>query len=1260
MGGARWFLATTEQAREMGLKRSWDVDWIAEQGVDRSKPFVLDIDTFHGGYGYSHASIPGVYDEADGFDMATPGKARTWPVLSTCESFGTVVDYRGWVIEHGGYMYVARGRYIAKYRVSDTPGSAPEILSMHQVGSGMAVAGQPAEHGGYLYVPIVQVSDEVLQRFHRLTTVNAEVAEVQTIAMSGTPTGGTYTISYNDGVNTSTTTALAFDAASTVVQAALRLLPGLQKITIVQSGTIPDFTHTITMTAAPGALAATSPPQFTSTDGTSGGTHTITHGTSTPGTTDQWDLGPAATLSRTFAAWFDKLTRATANTVSSATADPMTAGNWGALYPVGDAGRNVTALAVLGDDLFAAKPDGLWSFDETAHARHELTDLIHVIDAQNGIGMAAAQGALFIPHRSGFVRWRPGAYVDVGAEQEGYLEGDKSLHWGRVMGVAPFGKVIYYTSSGAYHEHGLLSSLRPGGRTGGFIPHMSHHFDSPVEHCATLSLDAQPAVPISSAVGSDDSAVGTVTWTNPTYINTSDDAYATAAVGTSHYLKALLPAATRVPTGATVVGVSVGIERKGGLGSYDTGADSVGTGANFASIGTNAWTNPTNITASDDTYATNATAGETQGLRGSNLGYAVPSTATILGITVEVERKASTVTGAISFVAAGGYGNDWSVPASLTVTKPTGTAQYDVLVAAIYWNSESSSLSLPSGWSLISTSTMNSIRVSLVYKVAGASEPSTYTFTASGGSPNQVNTVGIAAYRGCDRTSPIVDSAIQIDGGDFVQDIPGTTGTGTQVSFVVGNVGSGSVWSTPAGFTERADAAGAAVFERSSSGAATSSTRTPEGAWGGCSVLLRVASPVLDSQVRIVKADGTAGTTNKAATSTAWPTTEAYASYGGAADLWDETWTPANVNDADFGAVLSAIITTGTASVDHMRITVTYQDGDIVDSVVKLVRAGSVVGDNKASASQWPATDGIATYGGSSEMWGTTLTPAQCNAADFGVVLSVVTTAGTASVDAITIAIYYEVAGAADPSTYIAVLQVDAAKTTATPKLFKLGRAGLDPANDPNIDHAASDVEFQTPRYFAPDRSVSKVYRALTCWLDLDPETNTPGVQVWATVDDGTEFQMLDGNGAAAEFTTSGAKRLFFPKTAAAVGHWVQFRVTVPALAGEEVALDATIRNVKVYGVYNPVMTQQVTMGLILRQGAHADGQRELRTPDDQAADLADLAKPQAAATMYKDPETGEEGYFDVQGPHITEMRFKSGQQTLRVATVRALVQNYE
>ncbi len=62
---------------------------------------------------------------------------------------------------------------------------------------------------------------------------------------------------------------------------------------------------------------------------------------------------------------------------------------------------------------------------------------------------------------------------------------------------------------------------------------------------------------------------------------------------------------------------------------------------------------------------------------------------------------------------------------------------------------------------------------------------------------------------------------------------------------------------------------------------------------------------VRDEYVKIVKADGTIGTENKA-TGSEWPTSDAYASYGGLSDLWSESWDGTSINDIDFGLVLSA------------------------------------------------------------------------------------------------------------------------------------------------------------------------------------------------------------------------------------------------------------------------------------------------------------------------------------------------------------------
>ena len=86
-----------------------------------------------------------------------------------------------------------------------------------------------------------------------------------------------------------------------------------------------------------------------------------------------------------------------------------------------------------------------------------------------------------------------------------------------------------------------------------------------------------------------------------------------------------------------------------------------------------------------------------------------------------------------------------------------------------------------------------------------------------------------------------------------------------------------------------------------------------------------------DSEVKIIKADGTIGTTNKADTITNWPSFgNTYVSYGGSSDLWGETWDDTKINDVDFGVAISALITKerdgSYAYVDHIRITVYYTE----------------------------------------------------------------------------------------------------------------------------------------------------------------------------------------------------------------------------------------------------------------------------------------------------------------------------------------------
>jgi len=74
------------------------------------------------------------------------------------------------------------------------------------------------------------------------TTLKLSDIEVQTVAISGTPTGGHYTLSWsNSSGNTLTTAPLAYNATATDVQTALRNLGnGLESITVASTGTSPD------------------------------------------------------------------------------------------------------------------------------------------------------------------------------------------------------------------------------------------------------------------------------------------------------------------------------------------------------------------------------------------------------------------------------------------------------------------------------------------------------------------------------------------------------------------------------------------------------------------------------------------------------------------------------------------------------------------------------------------------------------------------------------------------------------------------------------------------------------------------------------------------------------------------------------------------------------------------------------------------------------------------------------------------------------
>jgi hypothetical protein len=110
------------------------------------------------------------------------------------------------------------------------------------------------------------------------TTLKMGSVEVQTVVISGTPTGGFYVLHWvNSAGQQQTTVPLAFDAGESDVQTALRALVGLEEITVATTGTSPNYTHTITFTGV------TNPAQLTATSALTGGAPVITPSTTTAG-----------------------------------------------------------------------------------------------------------------------------------------------------------------------------------------------------------------------------------------------------------------------------------------------------------------------------------------------------------------------------------------------------------------------------------------------------------------------------------------------------------------------------------------------------------------------------------------------------------------------------------------------------------------------------------------------------------------------------------------------------------------------------------------------------------------------------------------------------------------------------------------------------------------------------------------------------------------------------------------------------------------
>jgi hypothetical protein len=103
----------------------------------------------------------------------------------------------------------------------------------------------------------------------------APTIDVWDVQISGTPTGGTYTITLASGSGTKTTAALAYNASSATVQTAIRALKGYECVVVAtQAGAVPDITHRITFYGVQGPVTTVTANIGSLTGGTPAKTET--------------------------------------------------------------------------------------------------------------------------------------------------------------------------------------------------------------------------------------------------------------------------------------------------------------------------------------------------------------------------------------------------------------------------------------------------------------------------------------------------------------------------------------------------------------------------------------------------------------------------------------------------------------------------------------------------------------------------------------------------------------------------------------------------------------------------------------------------------------------------------------------------------------------------------------------------------------------------------------------------------------------------
>lgn len=202
--------------------------------------------------------------------------------------------------------------------------------------------------------------------------------------------------------------------------------------------------------------------------------------------------------------------------------------------------------------------------------------------------------------------------------------------------------------------------------------------------------------------------------------------------------------------------------------------------------------------------------------------------------------------------------------ASLVITRPADAQVGHLLVAQVTFHTHSfvGTITPPSGWTTIRVDDdTNHEMQGVFWKLVGASEPASYTFTNGTADTNKEGSGGIVAFAGVDPTTPIDahGATVYPSGGSSIT-APSLTTTvpGTQLLTLVGQRANGPV-APPTGMSERFEVSAgtqnlAQFSDQPVAAAGATGTRTAVSADNGSSVAQSVAL-----RPRLINSVGTAG-----------------------------------------------------------------------------------------------------------------------------------------------------------------------------------------------------------------------------------------------------------------------------------------------------------------------------------------------------------------------------------------------------------------